>query len=103
MEDCKIIDLFFDRSEEAITELAKKYGGVCYRIARNILNNSSDAEECVNDAYLGAWNSIPPREPNPLAAYLCRIVRNLSVKKYHANTAVKRNSFYDVALEELEG
>ena len=102
MEDSEIIDLFYARSERAITELAGKYGGVCTRVAENILNNSLDAEECVNDAYLGAWESIPPTRPQPLKAYICRIVRNLSIRKYHANTAVKRNSYYDAALDELE-
>lgn len=102
MEDSKIIDLFYERSEQAIIELSEKYGMMCSKVARNILNNQLDAEECVNDAYLGAWNTIPPQTPNPLLSYICRIVRNLSVKKYHANTAMKRNSFYDVVLDELE-
>jgi RNA polymerase sigma-70 factor (ECF subfamily) len=102
MDDSQIIDLFFERSEQAINELSKKYGRVCKKVSQNILNNMLDAEECVNDAYLGTWNSIPPQRPNPLLTYVCRIVRNLSIKKYHANTAAKRNSYYDVALEELE-
>lgn len=102
MEDSKIIDLFFERSEQAITELSKKYGAVCRRVAGNILRNELDAEECVNDAYLGAWNAIPPNRPELLLPYICRIVRNLSITRYHANTAVKRNSFYDAALDELE-
>lgn len=102
MEDSKIIALFFARAEEAITALAEKYGAACGSIARNILKNSQDAEECVDDAYLAAWNTIPPQEPDPLKTYLFRIVRNISIARYHANTAVKRNSNYDVALEELE-
>ena len=101
MEDSKIIELFHERSEQAIMELSKKYGTICTRIAKNILNNSLDAEECVNDAYLGAWNTIPPQKPNPLKTYICRIVRNLSIKRYHSNTSMKRNSFYDAALDEL--
>ena len=72
------------------------------RVADNILNNKLDSEECVNDAYLGAWNTIPPQKPNPLLSYVCRLVRNLAIKKYHANTAAKRNSTYDIALDELE-
>lgn len=103
MEDREIIKLFQMRSEQAIDELARKYGAACTQVAHNILNDRQDAEECVNDAYLGAWNTIPPEEPNPLAAYVYRIVRNLALKRYHANTAAKRNSVYDVALEELEG
>lgn len=73
-----------------------------HQIASNILKNDLDVEECVNDTYLVVWNTIPPQRPNPLLTYLCRIVRNLAIAKYHANTAVKRNSFYDVALDELE-
>lgn len=103
MEDKRIIDLFFARSELAIEALAAKYGALCSRIAVNILGNAMDAEECVNDAYLGVWNSVPPQKPDPLRAFLCRIVRNLSISRYHANSAKKRNSSYDVALEELDG
>lgn len=103
MDDSKIIELFYAREEQAIMELSKKYGSVCNRVADNILNNKRDAEECVNDAYLGAWNTIPPQNPNPLLTYVCRIVRNIAINKYHANTAKKRNSHYDVALDELEG
>ena len=102
LEDSKIIELFFARAEQAIVELSAKYGTVCGRIARNILKNDLDAEECVNDTYLAAWNTIPPQKPNPLRTYIFRIVRNISIAKYHANTSVKRNSYYDVALEELE-
>ncbi len=102
LDDSKIIELFYERSEQAIIELSNKYGSVCTRVANNILNNRQDTEECVNDAYLGAWNTIPPQKPNPLLSYVCRIVRNLAIKKYHTNTAAKRNSIYDVALDELE-
>ncbi len=102
MHDEKIIELFCERSEQAITELSNQYGPLCMKIAFHILNNPQDAEECVNDAYLGIWNTIPPQHPNPLISYVCRIVRNVSLKKYHANTAAKRNSIYDVALDELE-
>lgn len=102
MDDKAIIDLFFERSEQAIRELDTKYGKTCHKVSYNILNNQQDAEECVNDAYLGTWNAIPPQRPNPLLTFLCRIVRNLSIMRYHANTATKRNSAYDIALEELE-
>lgn len=102
MEDRKIIELFFARSEQAIMELSEKYGSICSKVAFNVLNNTQDAEECVNDAYLGTWNTIPPQNPDPLLTYVCRIVRNLAIKKYHKNTAAKRNSIYDVALDELE-
>ena len=102
LDDRKIIELFFERSEQAIVELSNKYGSVCTKVAFNILNNKQDTEECVNDAYLGTWNTVPPQNPNPLLSYVCRIVRNLAIKRYHANTAAKRNSIYDVALDELE-
>lgn len=102
MEDSKIIALFFRRDQQAITELAAKYGRSITRTASNILGNAEDAEECANDTYLAAWNSIPPQSPAPLVSYVCRIARNLAVSRYHANTAKKRNSFYDAALEELE-
>ncbi|WP_343248948.1 sigma-70 family RNA polymerase sigma factor [Diplocloster hominis] len=96
-----IIKLFFERSEQAIRELDIKYGKVCHRLSHNILNSWPDAEECVNDAYLGAWNAIPPAKPNPLQAYICKIVRNISLKLYYRKEAAKRNSTYDIAMEEL--
>lgn len=102
MDDQTIIDLFFARSEQAITQLQGKYGNRCMQVAWNILNNRLDAEECVNDAYLATWNTIPPQKPDPLLTYVCHIVRNLSIKRYHANAARKRNSHYDVALDELD-
>lgn len=102
MQDEKIIDLFFARSERAIHELDSKYGRLCHKLSYNILNNRQDAEECVNDAYLGMWNTIPPAKPNPLLTYLCKIVRNLSLKLYYKNTAAKRNSAYEIAMQELE-
>ena len=102
MEDQLIIKLFNDISEEAIEATSKKYGKLCTSISRNILNNSEDAEECVNDTYLALWNSIPPAKPDPLSAYICKITRNLSLKKYRFNTQEKRNSYYDASIEELE-
>ncbi len=96
-----IISLFFDRSEQAIEKLSEKYGALCMSISKNILKNEADAQECVNDAYLGVWNTIPPKKPEGLAAYVCRIVRNISTARYHRNTAQKRNSYYDTALDEL--
>jgi len=102
MTDTEIINLFFERSEQAITELDKKHGSAVARVARNILGNEQDTEECVNDTYLGTWNAIPPQRPSPLRTFVCRIARNLATKKYHANTAEKRNSQYDLALDELE-
>lgn len=102
MTDTEIINLFFERSEQAIEELAKKHGNAVARVARNILGNSQDAEECVNDTYLGTWNAIPPHRPSPLRTFVCKIARNLATMKYHSNTATIRNSQYDLALDELE-
>ena len=102
MNDERIIELFLERSEEAIKELHEKYGRLCYKVSYNILNDRQDAEECVNDAYLGVWNAIPPAKPNSLCAFVCKIVRNVSLKRYEKNTAAKRNGRYDVAMEELE-
>ena len=102
MTDTEIINLFFERSEQAIDKLAKKHGNAVARVARNILGNEQDTEECVNDTYLGAWNAIPPHRPSPLRTFVCKIARNLATKKYHANTAVIRNSQYDLVLDELE-
>lgn len=102
IEDEKIIELFNKRSEQAISELDKKYGRFCQRLSYNIVNNKQDAEECVNDAYLGAWNAIPPANPNPLLTYICKIVRNISLKNYYKKEASKRRSSYTVAMEEIE-
>ena len=102
MNDERIIELFFERSEQAIKELDGKYGKVFRSLSFKILNNHQDVEECVNDSYLGTWNAIPPAKPNPLLAFVCKIVRNISLKRYEQNTAAKRNSHYDVAMEELE-
>lgn len=102
MDDKSIIELFFARSEQAIRELDDKYGKICHKLSYNILNSRQDAEECVNDAYLGVWGVIPPERPDSLLAYLCKIVRNISLTRYRANRAVKRGRGYTVALEELE-
>lgn len=102
MNDESIIALFLERSEQAIKELDSKYGKVFHALSFKILNNYLDAEECVNDSYLGTWNAIPPANPNSLLAFVCKIVRNISLKRYEQNTATKRNSYYNVAIEELE-
>ena len=101
MTDEEIINLFFERSEQAISELAKKHGAAVSRVALNILNDEEDAKECVNDTWLGTWNSIPPNRPHPLRTYVCKIARNLATKRYHTNSAKKRDSQYDLVLEDL--
>lgn len=102
MDDAKIIALFFARAEQAIGALDAKYGKLCHALAHNILGNRADAEECVNDAYFGAWNAIPPAKPDPLQAYICKIVRNISLKRYYGRKAAKRSSAYGIAMSELE-
>ena len=102
MEDIKIIALFFERSEQAIAELDKKYGAAVKKTAANILSDRMDVEECVNDTYLRTWNSIPPHKPSPLVSYVCKIARNLAIDRYHANKAEKRNGAFDLILDEME-
>lgn len=101
MDDKQILELFNNRSEDAIVATKDKYGSILKKIARNVLGNGEDAEECVNDAYLALWNSIPPQKPDPFGAYACRVTKNLSLKKHRHNTAAKRNSYYDASLDEL--
>lgn len=100
--DENIIELFFARSEQGIRELDTKYGKDCHNLSYHIVGSRRDAEECVNDAYLGAWNAIPPAKPNPLLTYVCKIVRNISLKIYWRKEAAKRSSHYTIALEEIE-
>ena len=102
LEDKQIIALFYERSEQAIAELDGKYGAAIRKAAANILKSRQDVEECANDTYLGAWDTIPPQNPDPLISYVCKIARNLATTKYHSNTAQKRNAQYDLILDELE-
>ena len=101
MEDKKIVQLLFARAESAISELSTRFGKQLHRIAYNILENHSDAEECTNDTYFALWNAIPPVSPAPLAPYVYRTGRNTALKRLHKDTAQKRNSRYDISLEEL--
>ena len=103
MEDKKIVKLLFARAENAISELSTRFGSQLHRIAYNILGNRLDAEECTNDTYLALWNAIPPVSPDPLAPYVYRTVRNTALKRLHKEIAQKRDSRYDVSLEELNG
>lgn len=103
MNDKEILRMFFNRDEKAISVTSEKYGSYCLSIATNILGSREDAEECVNDAMLNAWNSIPPAEPELLSAYLGKLVRNLSFNLYKKNKAKKRGSGQtDLVLSELE-
>ena len=103
MQDSSIIALFRQRSDRAIGALEQKYGAVCSRTAVNICGSREDAEECVNDTWLAVWNTIPPQEPDPLAAYVLRIVRNIAIKRVRRNTAAKRAGNYQECYEELSG
>ena len=102
MTDENIIELFFARSEQGIRELDTKYGKDCHNLSYHIVGSRQDAEECVNDAYLGAWNAIPPERPDPLLSYILKIVRNISLKIYWRKEAAKRSSHYTIALDEIE-
>ena len=84
MNDLSIIELYFARDEEAIKQTDIKYGKLCHNVAYNILNNNEDSEECVNDTYIGVWNAIPPTRPNNFMAFVCKITRNLSLKRLEA-------------------
>lgn len=102
MNDQHIIELYFQRDEQAIADTQKKYGKLCHAVAMNILGCREDAEECVNDTYLRAWEAIPPERPISLGAYLCCIVRNLALNRYRADHREKRGGEQTTAaLEEL--
>ena len=102
MEDAAIIDLYWARDEAAITASDEKYGTLCRRLSQNILDSKEDAEECVNDTWRRAWDTMPPRRPNSLRAYLAKIIRNLSIDVWRAKRAEKRGGGPDVLLDELE-
>lgn len=103
MNDQEIIALYWAKEERAISATAEKYGNYCHIIAYNILYDYFDAEECVNDTYLRAWNSIPPQRPNRLDAFLGKITRNLDLNRYKHNHAAKRGGGQvEIALSELE-
>ena len=102
LEDNRIIDLFFCRSEQAIDELDKAHGAAVWKTASNILCSRLDIEETVNDTYWGCWNAIPPNRPNPLVSFVCRIARNIAVSRVRAESAAKRNSGLALVLDEID-
>ena len=103
MEDERIIDLYWQRSQEAISRTDEKYGRLCTKISLNILSNAQDAEECVSDTYMALWNSIPPQRPTCFQAFAAAIVRNLSLMKLREQYAQKRGSGeFDLVLDELK-
>ena len=101
MEDSRIIELFWERAEDAISETDRKYGKYCYAIAYNILHSDPDSEECVNDTYLRAWETMPPQKPNALSAYLGRITRNLALNRLSYKAREKRAEGYVAVLDEV--
>ena len=104
MEDSQIVALYLERSERAIDETAAKYGNYCFSIAKNILGNSEDAEEAVNDTYIGAWNAIPPHRPAILSSFLGKLTRRIAIKRWRKSQAQKRGGGETtLALEELAG
>ena len=102
MEDNKIVDLYWERSETAIKETANRFGPYCFKIAKNILWDLEDSEECVNDTYLTAWAVIPPQRPNKLSAFLAKITRNLAINRLKERNALKRGAGeFQASLDEL--
>ncbi|MBE5767832.1 MAG: sigma-70 family RNA polymerase sigma factor [Clostridiales bacterium] len=102
MDDLQIIELYFARDEHAIQETAHKYGKLCFRVAKNLLLNDESSEECVNDTYMAVWNKIPPVRPNNFTAFICKITRNLALKKLESSNAAKRSSGAIISLSEIE-
>lgn len=90
MEDSQIIELYWQKNTDAISETASKYSTYCFTVANNILHNFQDSEECVNDTWLHAWNAIPPQRPGVLRMFLAKITRNLSLDRFNAKNAQKR-------------
>ena len=102
MEDIQIIELYWQRNEQAITETSSKYGMFCFSIARNSLSIHEDAEECVNDTYHQVWNVIPPQRPNKFRPWLGKIVRNIALNLWNKNHTQKRYAGMTELLSELE-
>lgn len=101
MHDSEIITMLWNREQKALSEIALKYGRLLFTISENILHCKEDSRECVNDTYLAVWNRIPPEKPDPLTAFLCRITRNLSIKKFRDKNANKRKAEV-LPIHELE-
>ena len=103
MDDTGIIDLFWARDERALTETERKYGPYCRTVSYHILKNRQDAEECVNDTWVRAWNAMPPQRPYALGAFLAKITRNLSLTRYRGARAQRRGGGQlPLILEELQ-
>ena len=101
MDDSMILTLFWNRDESGIAAISQKYGQCLRTIARNILTDAQEAEECVNDTYLALWNTIPPLRPQPFLSYAARITRNQALKRLRNRNALRRRCDYDLSLDEL--
>lgn len=102
MTDQRIVDLFWQRSEDAVRSTSQKYGAYLTKIAMNILHHHEESEECVNDTYLTTWEQIPPDRPQKLLPYLGRITRCLAYNRYDYLTAQKRSAEFTLQLTELD-
>ena len=102
MEDSTILALYWDRVEDAVTFTKEKYGALCRSIARRLLTDERDVDECESDVYIRAWNSIPPERPSCLSAWLARVARNAALDRIRYNAAACRSSALTEAFEELE-
>lgn len=102
MDDKRIVGLFLEHSEQAIEAVSRKYGKLCHHIARGIVDSDADAAECVNDAYLALWNTVPPEKPESLRAYLTRLLRNIAYNRRDHQSAEMRASRLTVSLQELQ-
>ncbi len=100
MEDKKIVELYWERNESAISESEAKYGNYCRAIAYNILSSNEETDECLSDTWLGAWNAIPPARPLKLMSFLGRITRNLAIDRYRHDKAIKRTGEVECAIDE---
>lgn len=102
MEDRHLVSLLWQRAEQAISIMARRFGSRLQITALNLTGNLQDAEECVNDTYMAVWNSVPPHRPEPFGPYIYRIGRNIALNRLRTNTAQKRSG-YLLSLDELEG
>lgn len=101
MHDSEIITMLWNRQQQALSEIALKYGKLLFTLSENILHCKEDSRECVNDTYLAVWNRIPPEKPDPFTAFICRIARNISIKKLRVRNAKKRQAEV-LPIHELE-
>ena len=101
MEDKKIVALYWERNESAISESEAKYGKYCYSVAYNVLRSHEDSEECLDDTWVGAWRAMPPERPSKLSSFLARITRNIAIDRYRRYSAKKRSAEVDMAIDEF--